>query len=60
MWDIYLTTRAESLGEGEWYYGKVTPELIQEFFNNAAAVGAVTLAEPKPEPLKQKKQPKKK
>ena len=60
IWDIYLATRAESLGEGEWYYGKVTPELIQEFFNNAAAVGAVTLAEPKPEPLKQKKQPKKK
>ena len=60
MWDIYLTTRAESLGEGEWYYGKVTPELIQEFFNNAAAVGAVTLAQAKPESAKQKKQPKKK
>jgi hypothetical protein len=60
MLDIYAHVRAESLGEGEWYYGKVTPELIQEFFNNAAAVGAVTLAEPKPEPAKQKKLPKKK
>jgi Zn-dependent M28 family amino/carboxypeptidase len=58
MWDIYLATRAESLGEGEWYYGKVTPELIQEFFNNAAAVGAVTLAEPKPEPAKPKQKKK--
>jgi hypothetical protein len=58
MWEIYLATRAESLGEGEWYYGKVTPEMIQEYFNNAASVGAVTLAERKPEatkPAKKKK-----
>ncbi len=50
MWDIYEAVRAESLAAGEWYYGKVTPEMIQQYFENAAAAGIVTIAEAKPAP----------
>ncbi len=50
MWDVYEAVRAESLAAGEWYYGKVTPEMIQQYFENAAAAGIVTIAEAKPAP----------
>ena len=48
VWDIYEWTRAEALGTGEWTYGKVTPEMIQQLFDNAAAAGIVTITELKP------------
>ena len=49
LWDIYATLRAETLATGEWYYGKVTPELVDTLFKNAATAGILTLQEaPKP------------
>ena len=50
LWDIYAALRAESLAEGEWYYGTVTPELVRQFFENAAKAGVVTFKEAAPAP----------
>lgn len=47
--DIYRILRAQSLAAGEWYYGKVTPEVVEQLFENARAAGIVTLA-PAPPP----------
>jgi hypothetical protein len=56
VWDIYAACRAESLAGGEWYYGKVTPELIKEYLDNAASLGLITMgAAPSPSPAKPKK-----
>ncbi|MEO5935982.1 MAG: M28 family peptidase [Terriglobales bacterium] len=54
VWDIYATLRAQTLATGEWYYGKVTPEMVNTLFKNAAEAGILTLKEaPKaPEPKK--------
>lgn len=43
VWDIYAAVRAESLATGEWYYGKVTPEMVTKFFDAAAKAGVVTM-----------------
>ncbi|MEO5937120.1 MAG: M28 family peptidase, partial [Terriglobales bacterium] len=43
VWDVYATLRAETLATGEWYYGKVTPEIVDTLFKNAAAAGILTL-----------------
>jgi hypothetical protein len=43
VWDIYSTLRAETLSAGEWYYGKVTPEIVDTLFKNAAEAGILTL-----------------
>jgi hypothetical protein len=51
LWDIYATLRAETLATGEWYYGKVTPEMVDTLFKNAVEAGIITLQEaPKPAP----------
>jgi hypothetical protein len=56
VWDIYAACRAESLAGGEWYYGKVTPELIKEYLENAASLGLITMqAAPARTPSKPKK-----
>ncbi len=56
VWDIYAACRAESLAGGEWYYGKVTPELIKEYLDNAASLGLITMqAAPPPMPAKARK-----
>ncbi|HUR36788.1 MAG TPA: M28 family peptidase, partial [Terriglobales bacterium] len=56
VWDIYATLRAETLATGEWYYGKVTPEMVDTLFKNAAAAGILTLqaAEPQKPAVKKK------
>lgn len=58
VWDIYAACRAESLAGGEWYYGKVTPELIKEYLDNAASLGLITMqaapATPAKSPAKKK------
>jgi hypothetical protein len=43
VWDIYSALRAQSLAAGEWYYGHVTPQMVEQLFQNAAQVGLVTL-----------------
>jgi hypothetical protein len=49
VWDIYATLRAETLATGEWYFGKVTPEMVKTLFDNAATAGILTLQDaPKP------------
>lgn len=56
VWDIYAACRAESLAGGEWYYGTVTPDGINEYLDNAAKLGLITMqAAPKPAPVKTKK-----
>lgn len=45
VWDIYAAVRAESLAAGEWYYGKITPEMVQQLFDNAATAGMITWKE---------------
>jgi len=57
VWDIYAATRAESLAAGEWYYGKVTPEMIQQLFDNAATAGMITWKEAAPAKPGKKKKP---
>lgn len=54
LWEIYATLRAETLATGEWYYGHVTPEMVDTLFKNAATAGILTLQDaPKPaEPKK--------
>ncbi|HUQ50204.1 MAG TPA: M28 family peptidase [Terriglobales bacterium] len=53
LWDIYTTLRAETLSAGEWYYGRVTPPMVEELFKNAAAAGILTLGDsPIPQPDK--------
>ncbi len=42
-WDIYAACGAESLAGGEWYYGHVTPELVEEYLDNAAALELITM-----------------
>jgi hypothetical protein len=42
VWQIYEALRAQSLASGEWYYGRVTPEMVRELFDNAEKAGAVT------------------
>lgn len=42
VWEIYEAVRAESLAAGEWYYGKVTPVMIEQLFNHAAEAGIVS------------------
>ncbi|HYG97963.1 MAG TPA: M28 family peptidase [Terriglobales bacterium] len=44
IWNIYGALRAESLATGEWYYGTVTPAMVNEFFENAAKAGIVSFA----------------
>ncbi len=41
--DIYKAVRAESLSAGEWYYGTVTPEAIEELFKSAEKMKAVEI-----------------
>lgn len=56
VWDIYATLRAETLATGEWYYGKVTPEMVDTLFKNAATAGILTLQDaPKPAEVKKGK-----
>ena len=55
VWDIYAACRAESLAGGEWYYGKVTPDLIKEYLDNAATLGLITMQAASPAPVKAKK-----
>jgi hypothetical protein len=54
VWDIYAACRAESLAGGEWYYGKVTPELIKEYLDNAARLGLITMQTAAATPAKKK------
>jgi hypothetical protein len=46
--DIYRAVRAESLSGGEWYYGKVSLDDIDEFFRVAVSAKAVEIAEKAP------------
>jgi hypothetical protein len=56
MWDIYKAVRAEAQAGGDWYYGEVTAEMVQKYFENAAAAGIVTLKDaPPPEKEKGKR-----
>lgn len=55
LWDIYAAVRAESLAAGEWYYGKVTPEMITQLFDHAAAAGMITWKESPPAQSKPRK-----
>src|SRR5207253_10451091 len=41
--DIYRAVRAESLSAGEWYYGTVKLEDIEELFNAAEKAKAVEI-----------------
>ncbi|MCI0356195.1 MAG: M28 family peptidase [Acidobacteria bacterium] len=56
MWDIYRTVRAEAQAAGEWYYGDVTTEMVQQYFEKAATAGIVTVKDaPPPEKVKRKR-----
>jgi hypothetical protein len=53
--DIYDHVRAESLVAGDWYYGTITPEMINEFFTNVAETGVVSFKTPPPAPVTKRK-----
>ncbi len=56
MWDIHKAVRAEAQAGGDWYYGDVTAEMVQKYFENAAAAGIVTVKDaPPPEKEKGKR-----
>ncbi|MGH9651458.1 MAG: hypothetical protein ACRD3I_13445, partial [Terriglobales bacterium] len=56
MWDIYKAVRAEAQAGGDWYYGNVTAEMVQKYFDNAVTAGIVTLKDaPPPEKEKGKR-----
>ncbi len=59
LWDIYATLRAETLATGEWYYGKVTPEMVDSLFKSASEAGILTLQDAQ-KPAEMKKPAKKK
>ncbi|MFB0519472.1 MAG: M28 family peptidase [Acidobacteriota bacterium] len=42
--DIFNAVSAESLSAGEFYYGKVTLEMVEECLNNALEAGLITLS----------------
>jgi hypothetical protein len=48
--DIYRAVRAESLSAGEWYYGTVHLEDIEQLFNLAETKKAVVITTKTPEP----------
>jgi hypothetical protein len=53
LWDIYKVVRAEAQAGGDWYYGNVTTDAVQKYFENAVAAGIVTLKDAPP-PMKEK------
>ncbi len=56
MWDVYKPVRAEAQAAGDWYYGEVTAEMVQKYFENAVAAGIVALKDaPPPEKEKGKR-----
>ena len=42
--DIYRAVRAESLSAGEWYYGTVDLQDIEELFNAAEKAKAIEIS----------------
>ncbi len=43
--DIFNALSAEALSAGDFYYGTVTPEKVEEYLDNAVAAGAIRLKE---------------
>lgn len=49
LWDIYIALRGQTLSAGEWYYGSVTPQMVETLFKSAAEAGILKLTDaPKP------------